>query len=388
LEPAFQEESAKQKAAAEALKRKEKEAAAAELKRQKEKERADREEAASRESEPSSGDWWANASAEERQEALKDMSHRSGDPRAFGASGLFVRPRSEVREIINGMNPVALDILVSTKFSNVTAADADKDMAVELKVAFLVHGILELSWTDPAKAVRQMQTLANALGAEAMIKVLSSLPADHVLPVTKEGGRLTLFLTPGKAKEQLAVIKVMLAFNAGIFIDVVIPGDNRQFAQDLKSEYDVWAKEIAGKDLRIPDIETRLTVRTEKDYSASRAGGVNANTLLAVMDRGAFNSRLFDGLSSKAMIVDLDYTASEEAYPAAYSGLVKLAQKVNRPQFKTLSDLMPKVAELLQDLPEFVRGQGRIAITDYSLKVTLERVWQEFRAVLQTALSA
>jgi hypothetical protein len=293
-------------------------------------------------------------------------------------------------------NPVALDILYRTNFSDVKLSDADKVMSVELKIAFVVHGILALNRTNPVEAARQMTALANVLGAEAMQAVFKAIPGNRALPMTDASvkSEIVLYVTKASYKQHLAVAKVMTALNAGLIYTFV--GDSEATVKSVRDESNEWVRAMSLKPgLRIPNLAERLISSTEKQFNKTKAPGLQARkgVIIAVADadRGSFQSTDFGVLAMRAPVTNLEYTGSEQTNPAAHTGLVKFSREVAKTG-KTMSALKGDLlASILEKLPEFEKYDtktGRIAITDNSLKSVVARIWQEFQAVVQTAIAA
>ena len=93
----------------------------------------------------------------------------------------------------------------------------------------------------------------------------------------------------------------------------------------------------------------------------------------------------------RSPIANLEYAESERTNPAAHTGLVKFSREIAKTG-KTMSDLKGDLlSKILEKLPEFEKYDpktGRIAITGNSLKGVVARIWQEFQAVVQTAIAA
>ncbi len=313
---------------------------------------------------------------------------------------LPTKARSEVRvaieetakrltEVVGNMDPETVDVLLRTHFSDVKIADADKDMDVALKVAFLVHGILELNNSDPVEAARQMTVLANVLGAGAMQTILKALPKEHTLPVSDASVKSTVvfYVTQENYEQHLAVAKIMAVLNAGL--TYIFVGDNEVTVQKVTTESRKWVKEMSGRS--IPDLANRLQSSTEKLFNKTMAPALQARTgvILAVAD--GFKATDFSVLAMRAPVVKLEYTGSERTNPAAHTGLVKFSREVAKTG-KKMSELTEGLlAGILEKLPEFDQDafkKGKIAITDNSLKSVVEKIWQEFQSIVQTAVAA
>jgi len=295
------------------------------------------------------------------------------------------------REIGELLGETARGILEQTRFGDVVDVGMVGEQAdIALKVAFLAHGILDLTMTDPAGAVEQLTLLANAFGAKAMNKVLAALPADHFVPVTnaKADGSVVQFIEPADASRQLDVLKILLVLNAGQKYTWVLPGDDKKGVEDLRRSFLQWVEKLPESGLPNLELAKRFHVMTENDYARTKSG-MNANTVVTVANRSAFGSTSFEDIAATALVVYQDQDRTGDADPAVHSTLVKLSHKVSSPRYRAVSDIMANAAEIFEDLPEIdARDLRRVAITNDSLRFVMDRVREEFRAMQQTAISA
>ncbi|OQA41287.1 MAG: hypothetical protein BWY49_00443 [Candidatus Omnitrophica bacterium ADurb.Bin314] len=338
---------------------------------------------------------WPVTDAKALNDAVKQLSARRETRKELPTRAEQRMAPEEVLEMAEKLRrelgKTARGILEQTRFGDVVDVGMVGEQAdIALKVAFLAHGILDLTMTDPAGAVEQLTLLANAFGAKAMNKVLAALPADHFVPVTnaKADGSVVQFIEPADASRQLDVLKILLVLNAGQKYTWVLPGDDKKGVEDLRRSFLQWVEKLPESGLPNLELAKRFHVMTENDYARTKSG-MNANTVVTVANRSAFGSTSFEDIAATALVVYQDQDRTGDADPAVHSTLVKLSHKVSSPRYRAVSDIMANAAEIFEDLPEIdARDLRRVAITNDSLRFVMDRIREEFRAMQQTAISA
>ena len=169
-----------------------------------------------------------------------------------------------------------------------------------------------------------------------------------------------------------------------------MPDAEADLARANTSAFEKWASE--GK-LATFNIPGRVHVMAESEYMAQQARHPkNPNTVFSVsgVDQDLFSKIRFAALRSAYMFVDLAIDAQPGTVSAAAATQVKLALKIGSIK-KVRSSSPVWKAEMVGGLEGFdqkaLKG-GNIAITNESLKGVIARIWQEFQAIVQTAVAA
>jgi len=307
-------------------------------------------------------------------------------------------PRSEVRVTLQDfaqaletrMTASDVEVLKDRKIGDISLDKADTVTDVAVKIAFVVHGILELSVENPEEAADRMTALALALGANITAAIKKALPKDHVLPVSNSFARDIRFVSGATYGQFVEAVKVMLLLNPKYECNFVMPDAEAESVRANTKAFEEWASE---QKLATFNISGRIHMMVETDYMAQQAhDSKNPNTVFSVSsaDQNLFRKVRFEALRNAYMFVDLAIDARLETASAATATQIKLALKIGSiPRFASSNPVLR--AEMVRGLEGFDQNalqRGSIAITNESLKSVLVRIWQEFQSVAQTAIAA
>ncbi len=287
------------------------------------------------------------------------------------------------------------ELLEKRKFSLVKLADVDRATDAAIRVAMIVWGILDLYQSTPEKASELLTGLATALGGE-MLKVINALPEGRAIPVTSEEGDALVLMTKNTYRMQLDMIKIMLALNSGIrfrvgVLETDVLEDGRTLAVAMRDEVQKWNGSLLDKqiDIRLGKRFDVLTAEQLRKWVEKNK--ITAKTAVAVnqVDREVFKDLLLR-LTNRAKTVTFDYQSSIVGNDAAaYSGLVRYAQKLNEEKYNAVTSLQLdlEAGELLKDIP-FTMEDGVLKATNESLANMLKQIVIDLAALRQTAISA
>jgi|GEM_PF-4948220 len=294
------------------------------------------------------------------------------------------------RMIEKKMDPADVEFLKENAFGDVLVKDADSVKDVALRIAFIVHGILDLDRSDPAKAADQMTTLALALGANLTVAIKNALPQGHVLPVANTFAREVRFVSGTSYGQFLEAVKVMLVLNPKYECNFVMPDTEAELVRANEEVLQQWARQ---EKLSAFNVSGRVRVMTEDAYMAQyKRDQKKPNTVFSVsdIDQKLFSKVKFKTLRNAYMFVDLSIDAQPETVSAATATQVKLALKIGSLSRFVSSNPVLK-AEMIRGLEGFDQKalqDGSFAITNESLRSVVTRIWQAFQAVVQTAIAA
>lgn len=321
-----------------------------------------------------------------RSEVRKDLMPAEGQPRVLQDYAKAIE-----REI-SKQDPRVLRVLKNRTIREVSLDQADTIADVALKIAVIVRGNLDLHKSDPNRAADQMTALALAVGADITAAIKNALPEGHILPASDAIAREVRFVSQSSYEQYLEAVKVMLILNPSYECTFVMPNGTQQQVTANQKKLSKWINKEKLKDFAI---KGRVRVMTESSYNAAVVKkGTKANTVFSVSRADQLSFMDIQGLRGNNLLVDLDIDQAQPGNVAAATAVqVKLAQKIAQKvgeaaEFSMDASTLPSLVGEIDGLDKNTLREGKVAITDLSLKDVITRIWQEFQAIAATQVAA